>query len=420
MECADAARLAGSAAAGAILTGAVMKSETLMADVSIAAQMAQLLHICYVITRSDVMGGASVHLLDLAQGMQQAGHRVTILIGGDGLVNQRARARGLTVIPLAHLVRPIHPYHDLACWFELRRQFKQLKPDVIHLHSSKAGLVGRLAALKLGVPVLFTAHGWAFTEGVSGGSSLLYRVLERLVAPLTDRIITVSEYDRQRALQCAVGNPDLLQTVHNGMPAVAAHLTQRGTDSNGQHQPNRLVMVARFEQPKDHQLLLQALAQVSGDWQLQLIGDGPLLAQAKQTAAQLQLTQRIEFAGARDDVAQQLANASVFVLLSRWEGLPLTILEAMRAGLAVVASRVGGVPELVEPGVTGLLVDNEPAQVASALQQLLDDVALQRQFGDAGQQRFAKYFTFERMLARTGAIYQQLVSARRLGKGSQQ
>lgn len=377
------------------------------------AASASPLHICYVITRSDVMGGASVHLLDLAEGMQQAGHQVTILIGGEGVVNQRARARGLQIVVLQHLVRPIHPYHDLACWFELRRHFNRLQPDIIHLHSSKAGLIGRLAAVKLGIPVLFTAHGWAFTEGVSAASSLLYRLLERWVAPLTDRIITVSEYDRQRALQLSVGSADLLQTVHNGMPAVAAAATAANEAS---HQHNRLVMVARFEQPKDQQLLLQALSLVKGDWQLQLIGDGPLLEDARQCAAALALSERVEFAGARNDVAVQLGRAGIFVLLSRWEGLPLTILEAMRAGLAVVASRVGGVPELVQDGVTGLLVDNEPSAVASALQQLLDDVAVQRQFGQAGQQRFEEYFTFSRMLAQTSAIYRELTATVESGR----
>lgn len=360
------------------------------------------LHICYVITRSDVMGGASVHLLDLAEGMQQAGHRVTILVGGEGIVNERAAARGLTILPLQHLVRPIHPWHDVWCWFELRRQFRRLKPDLIHLHSSKAGLVGRAAAIGMGIPVIFTAHGWAFTEGVSTASSLLYRVLERAAAHFCDAIITVSEYDRQRALKLRVATPALLRTVHNGI---------RPVDLVARSQPNRLVMVARFEQPKDHQLLLQAVALLKGDWQLQLIGDGPLLSDAKITAARLGLTDRVDFAGARSDIAIQLAQAGIFVLLSRWEGLPLTVLEAMRAGLPVVASDVGGVPELVRSEQNGLLVPNNPQAVADALQRLLDNRVLQQQYGAHGKQLFLRDFTFARMLTDTENIYLQLTGA---------
>ncbi len=362
---------------------------------------ADALHICYVITRSDVMGGASVHLLDLAAGVQQQGHKVTILVGGDGIVNQRAKAMGLTIIALKHLVRPIHPCKDFACWFELRRWFRQLRPDLIHLHSSKAGLVGRFAAIGLQVPVVFTAHGWAFTEGVGLAGSMLYRVLERLVAPLTRQIITVSEYDRQRALKLGVGSPDLIRTIHNGMPELPAV-------APATHLPRRIVMVARFEQPKDHLLLLDAVSQLTGDWQLQCIGDGPLLAAAQQKALSAGLTAKVEFAGARSDVPEQLAQASIFVLLSRWEGLPLTILEAMRAGLAVVASDVGGVKEAVRHGETGFLVSNNAAEIAGVIQRLLDDPSLVRRCGDAGQRIFEQEFTFRRMLDQTIAVYQHL------------
>ncbi len=359
------------------------------------------LHICYVITRSDVMGGASVHLLDLAAGMQQQGHRVTILVGGDGLVNQRAQAMGLNIIALKYLVRPISLFKDVACWSELRSWFRRLQPDLIHLHSSKAGLVGRFAAVGLNIPVIFTAHGWAFTEGVGLAVSLLYRILERLVAPLTSQIITVSEYDRQRALSLGVGTAQLLRTIHNGIPELPAVAVSV-------HEPRRMVMVARFEQPKDHMLLLDAVSRLSGDWQLQCIGDGPLFAAAEQKARAAGLLERVEFAGARNDVSEQLARASIFVLLSRWEGLPLTILEAMRAGLAVVASDVGGVKEAVQNSVTGILVKNRPEDVSHALQRLLDEPQLVSQFGQAGRQKFEQDFTFQRMLQQTNDVYQRL------------
>lgn len=370
---------------------------------------AEKLHICYVITRSDVMGGASVHLLDLAAGVQQQGHKVTILVGGDGIVNQRAKAMGLTIIALQHLVRPIHPFKDVACWFELRRWFRQLRPDLVHLHSSKAGLVGRFAAIGLQLPVVFTAHGWAFTEGVGLAGSLLYRYLEKFVAPLTQQIITVSEYDRQRALNLGVGTPQLVRTIHNGMPELPA--VPQAT-----HQPRRLVMVARFEQPKDHLLLLDAASQLTGDWHLQCIGDGPLLAAAQQKALSAGLTAKVEFAGARNDVPEQLAQASIFVLLSRWEGLPLTILEAMRAGLAVVASDVGGVKEAVQHGSTGFLVRNNAEEIGAVIQTLLDDPSLVRRCGEAGRLKFEQEFTFRRMLQQTIEVYQRLHQTRMAGQ----
>lgn len=365
------------------------------------------LHVCYVITRSDVMGGASVHLLDLASGMQNAGHQVTILVGGMGIVNEKAKALGLNCYSVPELVRPIHPFYDLRCFFALKRWFKKLRPSIIHLHSSKAGLIGRLAAAGFGVPVVFTAHGWSFTEGVSAFSALLYRNLERWVSPLTDKIITVSEYDRQRALKLAVAPEQQMQTIHNGMPALMAATGHRHWHGG------RIIMVARFEQPKDHQLLLQAAALLQRPFQLQLVGDGPLLAEAKQTAQQLQLLDKVEFCGSRNDVAALLQQADIFVLASRWEGLPLTILEAMRAALPVVASNVGGVSEAVEHHQTGICVPHGDAQLfANALQQLLDSPNLALQWGQAGQQKFLQQFTFDKMLGQTQALYQQLLGSR--------
>lgn len=349
------------------------------------------------------MGGASVHLLDLANGMQQAGHQVTILVGGSGVVNDKAKALGLRCYSVPELVRPIHLLQDVRCFFALKRWFKTLRPDIIHLHSSKAGLVGRLSAAGLGIPVVFTAHGWSFTEGVSALSTLLYRHLERWVSPLADRVITVSDYDRNRALNLQVVPANKMQTIHNGMPELATEEPPRRWHGG------RIIMVARFEQPKDHLLLLDAVAQLQGTFQLQLVGDGPLLAQAQAKARQLRLDDKVEFCGSRHDVAALLQQADIFVLASRWEGLPLTILEAMRAGLPVVASEVGGVAEAVTQRETGFTVPHGDASLfTQALQQLLDDPTLAQQFGQAGQQKFRQQFTFANMLQQTLLLYQEL------------
>jgi glycosyltransferase involved in cell wall biosynthesis len=164
-------------------------------------------------------------------------------------------------------------------------------------------------------------------------------------------------------------------------------------------------MVARFERPKDHQLLLHAVTKINGDWKLVLIGDGPMQPQARASAARLGLSSRVEFAGARDDVAEQLDQSAIFVLLSHWEGLPLTIIEAMRSRLPVVASNVGGIPELVEDGKTGYLVQNNPGAVAAALQRLIDQPALSQAMGIAGRSLFERRFSIDRMVRETTRVY---------------
>jgi len=178
--------------------------------------------------------------------------------------------------------------------------------------------------------------------------------------------------------------------------------------------PPHLVMVARFEEQKDHSTLLRALGRLSAmPWTLELIGDGPLLEDARELARALGIAERVQFAGARHDVARRLSRAQLFLLISHWEGFPRSILEAMRAGLPVVASRAGGAAESVENGVTGAVVrPREVGELVQALTPLLADPALRRRLGTAGRRRYEASFTFKRMLTRTIAVYEQVLSTR--------
>ena len=201
--------------------------------------------------------------------------------------------------------------------------------------------------------MVFTAHGWAFTEGIAARSRNLAVFLEKCAARLSSAIICVSEYDRQLALRMDVGNALLLTRIHNGVPEVSAD--QRSVP----HRVGvlRIICVARLDVPKDHALLLDALDMLKElPWILELIGDGPLTQDIQQKTRDLGLADRVEFSGLCNDVPARLAASDVFVLTSDWEGLPLSILEAMRAGLPVVSSDVGGVSESVTDEVTGFLI----------------------------------------------------------------
>jgi glycosyltransferase involved in cell wall biosynthesis len=363
--------------------------------------------ITYLITRSDTVGGAHVHLLYLACKAQTEGHTVEVLVGGNGLYAALLRENGLRVLNLRYLVRPIRPHLDafavLECWLALKR----FKPDIVHVHSTKAGLVGRVAAKLAGIPVVFTAHGWAFTEGIAEQSRRLAVFLEKRAARLSDAIICVSEYDRQLALRLGVCDKSLITRIHNGVPDV--HPDQRSICSR--IGPVRVVCVARLDAPKKHLLLLEAMATIDKlPWVLELIGDGPLTAEVRQRAHDLGVADRVEFSGLCNDVPSRLAVADVFVLASAWEGLPLSILEAMRAGLPVVASDVGGVAESVNDGVTGFLVPKgDKAVLADRLMRLLGDVALRQQMGRAGRTMYEREFAFAVMYQRTQKIYNDVL-----------
>lgn len=360
--------------------------------------------IAFVITRSDAIGGAQIHVRDLAGVLRERGHEVRVWVGGRGPFVDALRAAGIPVRSLRHLVAPIEPVADLRGLAELRRELARFGPDLITLHSSKAGVLGRLAAVGLGAPVVYTAHGWPFVEGVPRRSAALYRWVERGLAPLATRIIAVSEHDRRLAARARVGAPDQVVRVHNGVRDVG-----EGARAQPEQGPARLVVVARLDVPKDPFTLLRALDGLRDrEWTLEWVGDGPRRAPAEQLARSLRLHDRCRFVGARDDVAERLARSSVLVLPTDREGLPLCILEAMRAGLPVVASAVGGIPEAVVDGRTGALVPpGDPAALSRRLAPLLDDPELRRRLGTAGRRRYEAGFSFERQLEATVACYEQ-------------
>lgn len=372
-----------------------------------------MLKISYLITRSDTVGGAHVHLLDLACKAQAEGHTVEVLVGGNGLYADLLRQAGLKVVNLRFLVRPIRPLLDTLAVLECWRALKRFGPDIVHVHSTKAGLVGRLVARLEGLPVVFTAHGWAFTEGIPDRSRRLAVFLEKRAAGLSDAIICVSEYDRQLALRMSVGNPSLLKLIHNGVPEV---LLDQRTSGSGVGAV-RIVSVARLDVPKDHLLLLDALATIrSTPWVLELIGDGPLTDLVQQKARALHLADRVVFSGLCNDVPSRLARSDVFVLASDWEGLPLSILEAMRASLPVVASYVGGVAESVDDGVSGFLVPKgDKTVLADRLMRLVNDAALRQQMGRAGRIIYEREFSFNVMYQRTQQVYMNVLKHRVAG-----
>ena len=361
--------------------------------------------IAYVSTRSDTIGGSNVHIRDVGCEMQRLGHEVHILGGGNGPFGDDVRRHGLRYHPLRYLGRDVRPLHDLAACFELRTRLTAIRPQIISLHTAKAGFVGRFSAVGLRTPVVYTPHGWPFTPGVPAGAAAVYAALERIAAPLADRIVNVCDFERDIAIARRIADPDRHVVVHNGMPDVPPTLR-----ADPSRRPPGLIMVARFEEQKDHETLFGALCSCMDlPWTLQLVGGGPLMEASRRLAADLGLDARVTFEGPRTDVDQLLSQAQVFVLASRWEGFPRSILEAMRAGLPVVASAVGGVHEAVADGASGYVVPaRTDAPLAERLRTLLSDPALRVRLGDEGRRRYEASFTFATMFQKTLDVYHQL------------
>jgi glycosyltransferase involved in cell wall biosynthesis len=370
--------------------------------------------VAYVVTRAHPIGGVQIHVRDLAVSLQSQGHPCTVITGGSGLFVDLLRAEGVPAVVLKHLVVPIHPVHDLLAIREIGAALREVQPDVVAAHSSKAGVLTRLVGRMIRRPVILTAHGWNFTPGIPPLAAAAYRQIERLAAPLSSKIITVSEYDRQLALSAGVSNERDLVTVYNGLRDIPVDL--RADPALG---PPRLVMVARFGDQKDHPTFLRALAALTNlPWELDLIGDGPLMGATQALAAELGLAERVRFLGQRSDVEQLLARAQAAFLVTNWEGFPLSILEAMRAGLPVVATSVAGIAEAIDDGETGYLVPHRDVDVLrERTRRLLTDAALRVRMGARGRARFERSFTLPTFVSNTLAVYQQVVNRDRPAGG---
>jgi glycosyltransferase involved in cell wall biosynthesis len=365
------------------------------------------LKIAYIVTRADPIGGAQIHVRDLAVAMRGRGHSVVVLVGGSGPYLDDLRARGLDTVVLRHLTVPIRPLQDLRAFRELRAALVKFNPDLVAAHSAKAGVIGRMVARVLRVPVVVTTHGWSFTTGVPPLRAAVYRWIERVTGPFpADRTITVSEYDRGLALRARILPAHRVVTVHNGMPDVAPSLK-----ADPARTPPRLVMVARFGPQKDHSTLLRALSELRDNpWELDLVGEGPLLAQMEALASSLGIRERVHFLGQRMDVDRILAEAQISLLVTNWEGFPLSILEAMRAALPVVASAVGGVGESVRDGETGYLVPaGEVGPLRERIRQLLADPALRVRLGARGRAAYEEHFALDQAVSKTLAVYRDVL-----------
>ncbi|WP_116186103.1 glycosyltransferase family 4 protein [Pectobacterium aquaticum] len=365
--------------------------------------------VLYIITKASEIGGAQVHVKDLSERLLKDGHSVEVIVGEYGILVDELLDVGVSVHVVSNLVREIAPKKDIACIFNLRKLINNIKPDIVALHSSKAGIVGRLAMLFKKTPVLFTAHGWAFADGVDNRDKKKYILIERIFSKIVDKIITVSHQDKNLALKYKVATEEKQIVIHNGIPEKKII---RGKSNN--NFIVKIVSIARFSKQKDHTTLLKALKLLNrDDYHLDLLGTGPLLDEMKRMASELNLNDRVSFLGERRDIENILSQEDIFVLSSNWEGLPLSLLEAMREGLPIVASDVGGISECVKESFNGYLTKRgDPEDLADKITMLLDDKELRLRMGKIGREIFENDFNFDVMYEKTMVVYRNLIEAK--------
>ncbi|UXV34171.1 glycosyltransferase family 4 protein [Staphylococcus sp. IVB6181] len=361
--------------------------------------------ILYVITKADIKG-AQTHLIQLANYFSKK-YQVYVAVGNNGPMLQKLNSN-IKIIRLKHLKGPIDIKEDILGAKELAQLIRLIKPKILHLHSSKAGTLGRLAYIcseKYNTHVIFTAHSWAFTEGVKPLKRFLFKQIEKWLLRVTDKVICVSDYDRQLALRNNFDGNKLI-TLHNSVKQSQNQVLDKVESIKVP--PVRFVMVARFEYPKLHEMVIKGiqLLKQSTDrlFDLTFIGDGLNLEACKAQVAALGLTPYIKFLGNVYDVKASLYQYDVFVLISKHEGLPISIIEAMSEGLPIIASDVGGINELINDN--GILVENNtPKAIAIAMKTYFDQGRIKKDILKS-YNRYLDKFTEDKMLKKLETIYE--------------
>jgi len=361
------------------------------------------LSIAYIITRADTLAGAQRHVLEMSRASLDAGHDVLVICGVGNALPAMLVKDSVPFVSISTLTRNISIAEDYASYRRIREELKKFEPNIVSLHSSKAGILGRLVCLRMEVPVIFTAHGWAFANGVGRTGEFFYSKIEKYFQKFCSKIICVSNADLELAKSYGFESSKL-KVIHNGRHDNIQQLPERQYKSVVD-----IVMIGRFDRQKDHSTLLNALVSVD-DFRLVLVGDGPRLEELKTEVENLGITAKVTFTGLLEDITEVLLKSDIFVLVSNWEGFPRSTLEAMCAALPVVVSDVGGAKEAVEEGVSGFVIDRgDSAQLSLRISELVGSFAKRQKMGESGRMRFLAYFGFDLMRDSTFNVYKDVL-----------
>ena len=346
-----------------------------------------------------------------------------LLAGRGGILDEEALATpDARVELLPALVHPVSPLHDLEALLRLRAYFKAERIDLVHTHSSKAGILGRAAALLAGVPVIVhTIHGWSFNPTQPAWMRGAFAGLERGAAAFTDRLIAVSAANRAAGLRRRIGSASRYVVLHSGIDAESCRRPGRSRaevrSSLGWDDSHTVVgsiaCLKPQKAPLDFARAAAAAHAVDPSLRFFIAGDGELRPRLEALVGELGLRDVVRVLGWRRDVPELLQAMDLFLLTSLFEGLPRAVLQAMAAGVPVVATAVDGTPEVVEDGVTGLLVPpGRPDLAARRLLDLRRDEPLRRRCVEAARRRLDRSFDIRRMVRELDRLYLALLDGR--------
>ena len=363
--------------------------------------------VLFIVTKGS-WGGAQRYVFDVATGLAARNYEVSVAAGGGSELLSALSKEGVRTVKLVYMERDFARRGEWRAFRELFKIIRAQKPDILHLNSSKAGLLGALAGRILRVPrIVFTAHGWASEESRPWRERVLFLGLHWLTVLLSHCTIAVSEHTRRHLKWFPFASRKMI-TVHNGI-SIGAKLSRaaswellikRISVLAAHYTSYRIVSIAELHPNKGLDVALEGLAALgSVPWVLVIMGEGQLRQELERRIQELGLHGQVILAGRVPRAAQYLPAFDLFLLPSRKEGLPYVLLEAGAAELPVLATSVGGIPELIRSMKNGILIDPEvPEAVTGAVRIMAADPKKCRQFGARLKERVGEAFSTETML----------------------
>ncbi len=372
------------------------------------------IRVCHVITQLE-LGGAQENTLALVERLPADRYETHLICGPGGILDEEVRAcLGDRCIFVPSLIRRVCPIHDSLAYFSLKRIFQRERFDIVHTHSSKAGVIGRLAARAAATPNIFhTAHGWGFHDRQSAITHSLFVLVERRAARCSDVIVAVSEATRQKGLAAGIGKPEQYRVIREGIDSglFRACADKIGLRRKlGVEQDRSIVSMIACLKPQKSPLdfvdVADRVRQKVEKVLFLLVGDGSLRGEIENEISRCGLQNTVRLLGWRRDVPDIVRASDLTLLTSRWEGLPRAVLESIAAGVPVIATAVDGTPEAVQDGVNGFLfAPGDTAGCANYISDLLLDPQKLSRLGETAASSWRDEFDLQSMVDRTDQLY---------------
>src|SRR3989338_4917710 len=318
------------------------------------------INVLYAITKLE-LGGAQKHCLSLITNLDKSKYNIFLFTAKEGLLlNDALAIDGLSVKASSFLERSLNPLKDFLALSEIYRFIKKNNIDIVHTHSSKAGILGRFAARLAKIKVVIhTVHGWSFNDCQPRAERLFFILLERLSARFSDKLVVVSYCDRQNGLDNNIGKENKYRLIRYGVDYTEFNIKEQNTREELGINPEDLAvgMIACFKpqkSPRDFIRLAFLTKRILPDARFLLVGDGALRKKTEKLIHKFNLEKQIILTGWRRDIPRILSAIDVFVLTSLWEGLPISVLEAMATSKPVITTHTGGVAEIIIEGGAGV------------------------------------------------------------------